>query len=88
MDPQNVNPGNFRLKKVIYTDPNGDFSVAIGEWVEDGEDRFAIRWNGDITNPNDLGYPSAFGNPMWFQLPDDLKGMIGALVQNCNSIMP
>jgi len=66
MDPNQVNPGNFIVQKIVYTAPNGGWSIAKGEWVDDGMVRFAIRYNGDINDPNDKGYPSSRNNPMWY----------------------
>lgn len=86
MRPQDANPKNFTVQRIIYTSPDGGFSIAIGEWVEDEMNRFAMRWNGDINNTNDKGYPSQGGNPMWFQLPYDLRGMLAALIQNSQTI--
>ena len=53
MNPRNVNPGNFSVASIAYTD------------VEE-----------------DMAYPKAFGNPMWFMLPQNivkpfLKSIIG-----------
>lgn len=88
MKPENANPNNFQVQKIIYTDPNGNFSIAIGEYDGDGVNRFAMRWNGDINNPNDKGYPTVFSNPMWFQLPFDIKDVIATLVGSSNSVAP
>lgn len=76
MKPQEVNPQNFKVKNIIYTSSNGDFSVAEGEYEEDGVNRLALRWNGIINDPNDKGYPKVFGHPMWFQLPDDITDLL------------
>ncbi|HEY0769714.1 MAG TPA: hypothetical protein VGD31_05225, partial [Sphingobacteriaceae bacterium] len=79
MNPQNANPGNFKVQSIIYTSPDGYFSIAKGTWTEDEQERLAMRWNGDIEDPNDKGYPSVFQNPMWFQLPYDITGVLDAL---------
>jgi hypothetical protein len=84
MKPENVNPKNFIVSKILYTSADGSFSIAIGEWTEDKMNRFAMRWNGDINNPIDKGYPSVFNNPMWFQLPYDIKDLLKVLFENCN----
>lgn len=86
MKPEDAKPKNFKVEKVIYTSPDGYFSVAKGEWTDDKMKRFAMRWNGDINNPNDKGYPSVFDNPMWFQLPYDIKGIIKALINDSQLI--
>jgi len=82
MKPENANPNNFKVSKIIYTTPDGSFSIAKGEWTEDEMNRFAMRWNGDINNDNDKGYPSVFDNPMWFQLPYDIKDLLASLIEN------
>lgn len=78
MKPENVNPKNFKVEKIIYN--AGGFSVAKGEWVDDETKRFAMRWNGE---GDEKGYPSVFDNPMWFQLPEgDIKGILKAIIEN------
>ena len=87
MKPEKANPKNFRIDKVIYTSPDGSFSIAKGEWTDDGMNRFAMRWNGDINNPDDKGYPSVFEHPMWFQLPYDIKDILSVLIENSNQMV-
>ena len=83
MNPKDVNPGNFTVDRIIYTDDTKEhFSIAVGTWNDDGTVRFAMRWNGDETNPDDKGYPKVFGNAMWFQLPPDLAPVLKALNEN------
>lgn len=82
MNPIDAKPKNFKVSKIIYTSPDNAFSIAVGEWTEDNMNRFAMRWNGDINNPSDKGYPSVFDNPMWFQLPYDIQGVLKALIEN------
>ena len=82
MKPENANPKNFQVAEIVYTSSDGGFSIARGWWVEDEMDRFAMRWNGDPSNPDDVGYPSVFANPMWFQLPYDLRDMLAVLISN------
>ena len=53
MRPEDVNPSNFKVEKIIYNKDN--FSIAIGEWKEDNSTRFAMRWNEGKTI---AGYPS------------------------------
>lgn len=79
MRPENANPENFQHNgNIIYTSPDGNFSIARGYWIDDpeGTTRLAMRWNGDINNPDDPGYPKVFGHPMWFQLPSDDDGYL------------
>lgn len=87
MRPENANPKNFKVNKVVYTSPDGSFSIARGVWTEDNMNRFAMRWNGDINNANDKGYPSVFDNPMWFQLPYDIKDILRVLIENSNEMV-
>ena len=87
MKPENANPKNFYVSNIIYTSPDGGFSIAIGEWAEDKMRRFAMRWNGNIDNPQDKGYPSVFIHPMWFQLPYDIKDLLRVLIENSNEMI-
>lgn len=87
MRPENVLPENFQHNgNIVYTSADGWISLARGQWIDDAEGvtRLAIRWNGDIDDPEDKGYPKVFGNPMWFQLPSDtdIPDLIQALTNN------
>lgn len=70
MKPENVNPKNFELIELIFD--NDEFSIAYGIF-ENGGKCLGMRWNGDITNNDDKGYPKVFKNPMWFIIHNDLK---------------
>lgn len=70
MKPENVNPSNFKVDRILFN--NGSFSIALGIW-ESGSKVLAMRWNGDIADEEDKGYPKTFGNPMWFILDDEIK---------------
>ena len=81
MKPEDVNPSNFKVEKILYN-KNG-FSIAIGIWRENGHRRFAMRWNEQGSRPaTDKGYPSVFQHPMWFQLPNDVNDIIQVLTDN------
>lgn len=80
MKPENANPKNFKVEKIVYNQDG--FSIAVGIWRDDETKRFAMRWNGE--NDDDKGYPSVFDNPMWFQLPDDINGIVTTLITNSN----
>ncbi|WP_394773839.1 hypothetical protein [Flavobacterium sp.] len=73
MRPEDVNPANFTVERIIYN--KGNFSIAIGTWNEDETRRFAMRWNEKDSNPDDKGYPSVFQHPMWFQLPNGINNI-------------
>jgi hypothetical protein len=69
-----IEPGSI---KVIYS--NNDWALA--DITYDGVPRTGIRWNGDINDRNDLGYPSARGsNGAWFMLPDELTVIVKAML--------
>jgi hypothetical protein len=70
MKPENVNPKNFELIELIYD--NDEFAIAYGIF-ENGEKCLGMRWNGDLNNNDDKGYPKVFKNPMWFIIHNDLK---------------
>jgi hypothetical protein len=67
MEPQNVTPNNFKTESILYNQDG--FSIAYGEWQEDGTKHLAFRWNGKA---DELGFPQSFGNPTWFLIPSDL----------------
>jgi len=69
--PEDVNPQNFQVIRIVYQDV--DFSIAEGIWQDDESQRWGLRWNGNPTNEDDIGYPSVFRHPMWFQLPVNFK---------------
>lgn len=73
MKPENVNPGNFEQIDIIYD--NSEFSIAYGIF-EEGEKCLGIRWNGDVNDEKDFGYPRSRNYPMWFILHQDLKLLI------------
>jgi hypothetical protein len=78
MEPQNVNPSNFTVDKIIYND--NEFSIAFGTWADNSK-VVGMRWNGD--GDNSLGYPNVFGKPMWFVIPTDLaRQFIATLLGN------
>jgi hypothetical protein len=83
MDPKDALSPRSRIKAgsiaVIYTHPSTDWSVAT--MIYDGRSAVAMRWNGDVNDRRDLGYPSARGaNGAWFVLPDEVAALILALV--------
>ncbi len=86
MRPEDVNRKNFTLISIIYTSPDGGFSIAKGTWNEDEMTRFAIRWNGDINNQNHKGFPTYKEFPVWFQLPYDLRDFLTVLIKNSDQI--
>lgn len=65
--PEEVNPQNFTVVKVLYSD--GYFSIAWGKW-QGNSDVLAMRWDGD---EHDMGYPKTFGHPVWFIIPENLS---------------
>lgn len=82
MHPNDVNPGNFTVDRIIYNDPNEQFAVAVGTWHDDGSTRYAMRWTGDQGDDEDRGYPKVFKNPMWFQLPIDPSAVLSAITSD------
>jgi hypothetical protein len=68
MNPENVNPNNFKLENILFNNTN--FSIAYGKW-ENRNKVIAMRWNGN--KEDDKGFPKTFGHPMWFIIDDDIK---------------
>lgn len=83
MRPENVNPKNFDVEKIIYDD--GIFSIAYGNW-QNRHMHLAMRWNGD--KEEDIGYPKVFSHPMWFQIPENLKIPILKALINLEGSIP
>ncbi len=69
MKPENVNPRNVKVEKIIFN--NQYFSIAYGNWEEEENKQLFMRWNGE--NEQDKGYPKTFGNPVWFLITEELK---------------
>ena len=82
MDPKDAASPKDRVSagtvRVVYTHPSTDWSVAT--MIYDDHPAVGMRWNGDIGNRQDLGYPSARGNGAWFILPEEVAGLVMALV--------
>jgi hypothetical protein len=83
MDPKDALSPRNRITAgsiaIIYTHPSTDWSVATMTY--DGHAAVGMRWNGDINDRKDLGYPSARGtNGAWFVLPDEIAALVLALV--------
>ena len=62
MHPTDAHSPKWRIEQgtidVVYTHPSTDWSVATMTYDE-VPGCVGIRWNGDINNPADLGYPRA-----------------------------
>lgn len=77
LSPRNrIGPGTL---KILYTAPNGDWSLA--EMVWDEEPRVGCRWNGDINDPEDKGNPRSHSQGTWFILPDEIGFPIASLIK-------
>jgi len=77
-----IAPGSIEIVHI-----NADWSLATMTY--DGvEDSVGIRWNGDIENPTDLGYPNARSNGAWFILPDGIAEIVLSVVQNTGKLPP
>lgn len=70
-DPKKVDSPrqHWKLFDVIYDGGEGEDSLAVGEWTQDGESRrvLASRWNG---HSESKGNPQSRGLPTWYVLPD------------------
>jgi hypothetical protein len=69
VDPNTVDSPRDLIKQLDVVFQCEDENYAIATAMKDGEPRMMIRWNGTGT---ELGYPNAFGKPVWFDLPNDL----------------
>ncbi|MBX3164544.1 MAG: hypothetical protein KF900_08685 [Bacteroidetes bacterium] len=83
MKPEEVNPSNFEVEKIIYDDD--EFSIAYGQWhkAEQGSRHLAVRWNGE---GEEKGFPTSFGRPVWCLISSDLTDIfLTALLSSPNS---
>ena len=72
-----ISPKNrWKLVRVLYPGTEGEWAAAEGEW--DGKEVLAIRWNGSTGNK--IGQPLAHRYPTWFIVPDELDGVIRAVI--------
>lgn len=67
MKSEDVKPSICPNSTILYD--SEAFTVAVGKY-EDIENALLMRWNGE--DESDMGYPKAFGNPMWFRVEDNL----------------
>ena len=60
----------WRLHRVLHDSGEGGWSIAEGQWENDGlwKERLAIRWNG--TTDAEIGNPQSRGLPTWFIVPE------------------
>ena len=66
----------WKLDHVLYPGKEGSWAAAEGKW--DGNEALAIRWNGE--KGKKLGQPQSSGYPTWFIVPDELMGVIRAVI--------
>jgi hypothetical protein len=71
----------WQLYEVLYNGGEDQWSLAKGEWLEDGHrsDVIAIRWNGN--DYHHKGNPVSRGYPTWFILPQELTSAVLSVIQ-------
>jgi len=80
MKSEDVRPKICPNPIIIYD--SGNFTIACGDY--DGkQNSLLMRWNG---KSNEKGYPTAFGNPMWFRVEDKLVLPILSSLLNVDNI--
>jgi hypothetical protein len=72
IDPKHVDSPKISVSALVpvYDAGEGKYAVALLKW--DGEDRVAMRWNGETKDPNQKpppGNPQSRGLPTWFVIP-------------------
>ncbi len=70
--PQNV----WELSEVLYPGEQDGWSAAEGTY--NGQPRLGIRWNG---NEDRHGFPTSFGSPVWFLIPEELEDAVRMAVK-------
>ena len=76
-NPFDVQPRRWTNLTVLSDD--GDFAYCYGFYhQDDGSVSLALggRWNGDVSDPLSIGYPSLGGNPTWFVFDSTMAGPI------------
>ena len=76
----------WRLRRVLYDGGEGNWSVAEGQWENDGfwGEVLAIRWNG--SSGSEIGNPQSRGLATWFVLPEELEQPVrGAIASLSNT---
>ena len=85
VDPQTVLVPRNRVRsvRVLYnTGPgSGSWSAALLDF--DGEERIAIRWNGQ--GRKGIGNPQSHGRPTWFVVPNELAQTIREKAEELNA---
>ena len=76
----NVKPKKWKNTQVVFDD--GVFSLIYGNYDGNQKKCLGCRWDGDINNPNDIGYPRQGKYPTWFVLPDALWKCILTSIQS------
>jgi hypothetical protein len=78
-----------RVIRVLYTSPNGQFSLAEISWRENGwngteETVVGACWNynSDPNDPNDVGFPRSHAHGTWFIIHECLVPMIYAWLES------
>jgi hypothetical protein len=75
---QDVQHKKWTETTVLYDD--NVFSVIWGRYDNFTRKTMAMRWNGAQDDPEDVGYPKLFKNPVWFNIPDwQIMGQLIAL---------
>ncbi len=70
---KSVRPGKW--SRVIDLYDNGWYSAVWGtydDWRPTAPRCLGVRYNGNIDNPRERGYPNQGGNPLWYVEPDFL----------------
>jgi len=76
IDPQEVlaPKGSVKELNVVYDRGPVPYSWSVARLKWEGKDSVGIRWNGD--ERNNRGTPQAFGNPIWFIVPEELSAAV------------
>lgn len=57
-------------------------SYIVGYYEDLGKDCIGVRWNGDVNNLKEIGYPRHADHPTWFVLPEHLNNQILQTLQS------
>ena len=69
-----VRPGMWNKDSILDLYDDGHYSAIWGIREDDKNRSLGVRWNGNNEYP--IGYPNAFGNPVWYSEPEFLQRCI------------
>ena len=77
-----------KWSEVLDLFDDGVNSYIVGYYKDLDKDCIGVRWNGDLNNPKEIGYPRHADYPTWFVLPEYLNNQTLQTLQSLVSANP